>query len=301
VNAARVLVTGATGLIGYELLLVIRSTFNDVHGVARHPGPGPNMHRADLAAPDQVAELLRRVRPSIIIHLAGGKDPDVTRLYTRNVLPTANLLHAAARLKPQPAFIVAGSAAEYGEPAAGHASEFDALYPITDYGRAKLSGSALAEALAANFGIRLCVVRPFNVVSPQLPQATALGNIRHQLLAQQGRLRVIRCGRLDVVRDFVPLSFVAEVLHRLLSLDTWPARLNVCSGVGIELGSILRAMCSILDVEAEVVETLELTSLRAATRVVGDPTLLHGLGLRAEPTPETLAQLMLSTGLHATV
>jgi nucleoside-diphosphate-sugar epimerase len=289
----RVLVTGSTGLIGEALVESLRDRPFEVHGVARTVRADSSTHRADLSVPAQVADLLDRVNPSVIVHLAGGRETDVARLYASNVLTTVNLLQAAARLESPPAFITVGSAAEYGEPAGGIASESDPAHPLTEYGRAKLAASALAQSLAGDAQIRLCIVRPFNVVSPHLPASTALGNMRQQLVTQQGKTRVVRCGRLDVVRDFVPLKFVVEVLSRLLDVDDWPRVLNVCSGTGIELGSVLHAMGVLVDAEVRPLAIPELTRIPAAARIVGDSSLLHGLGLHCEPTPELLARLMI--------
>jgi nucleoside-diphosphate-sugar epimerase len=289
----RVLVTGSTGLIGEPLLESLRNRSVEAHGVSRTAMTGPLTHRADLSAPEETAALLARVKPSAIVHLAGGRERDIGRLYESNVLTTVNLLQAAARLKSPPAFITTGSAAEYGEPAGGIASEAGAARPVTEYGRAKLAASALAQSLSTSSGIRLCIVRPFNVVSPHLPSATALGNMRQQLIAQTGIHRVVRCGRLDIVRDFVPLQFVVEVFSRLLELGEWPRLLNACSGIGIELGSVLRAMADCFDAEVCVTPVPELMGIPAAARIVGDATLLHALGLHCDPTAASLARLLI--------
>ena len=294
-NETRVLVTGSTGLIGAPLLESLRARSIEAHGVSRTATTGPFTHRADLSVPAQTADLLARLSPSVIIHLAGGRERDLERLYVSNVLTTVNLLQAAARQESPPAFITAGSAAEYGEPVEGIASESTPARPVSEYGRAKLAASALAQALSASSGRSLCVVRPFNVVSPHLPSTTALGNMRQELTTQTGTPRVVRCGRLDVVRDFIPLDFVVEVFSRLLDLDEWPPVLNVCSGIGIELGGVLRAAAECLDVEVQVVPVPELMNIPAASKIVGDASVLHGLGLHCEPTAASLARLLLGT------
>ena len=294
-SETRVLVTGSAGLIGAPLLELLRGRSIEAHGVSRTASTDSLTHRADLSVPEEAANLLARVKPSVIVHLAGGPERDLERLYESNVLTTVNLLQAAARLESPPAFITAGSAAEYGEPAGGLASESAPARPVTEYGRAKLAASALAQGLSASSGIRLCIVRPFNIVSPYLPSTTALGNMRAQLLAQTGTPRVVRCGKLDIVRDFVPLQFVVDVFSRLLDLDDWPRLLNACSGIGIELGSVLHAAAEFLDVEARVVPVPELMEIPAAAQIVGDASLLHRLGLHCEPTAASLARLLVDT------
>ena len=144
------------------------------------------------------------------------------------------------------------------------------------------------------FGLRLCVVRPFNVVSPALPETTALGNMRSQLVAQHTDVRTIRCGRLDVVRDFVPVKFVVDVLVGLLAVEPWPDVLNICTGVGIELGDLLLAMAAVVDADVDVSPVQELVEIAAPQRIIGDPALLGELGFECRPTPRSLAAAMLA-------
>jgi GDP-4-dehydro-6-deoxy-D-mannose reductase len=290
-----VLVTGSTGLIGAPLITLLQGRGFEAHGVSRAASNDSLTHRADLTLADTTAALLERVRPSVVIHLAGGRESTLERLRESNVTPTANLLRAAMRLESPPAVIIAGSAAEYGEPADGVASESAVPGPVTDYGRVKLEASDLARSIARGSGIRLCIVRPFNIVSPDLPSASALGNMRRQLLGETGHHRVVRCGRLDVVRDFVPLDFVLEAFIRLLDLDEWPDVLNVCSGVGIELACVLHALASELDVEVSTVPVPELVAIPAADTIVGDATVIRALGLICEPTAASLAHVLLGS------
>jgi GDP-4-dehydro-6-deoxy-D-mannose reductase len=285
-----VLVTGSTGLIGAALLRFLRDLGFEAHGAARTATTDPLTHGADLCVAEEALGLLALVSPAVVIHLAGGRER--SRLYESIVAPTLNVLNAAARLEPPPSVITAGSAAEYGEPVDGVASESIPPRPVTDYGRAKLAASNVAREIAVASDLRLCIVRPFNIVSPDLPSTSALGNMRVQLLAEKGKHRVVRCGRLDVIRDFVPLGFVLDVLVRLLDLETWPEILNVCSGVGIELESVLHAMADELDVDVSTVPVPELVAIPAATRIVGDATLLRALGLVCEPTPRSLGCLL---------
>ena len=68
--------------------------------------------------------------------------------------------------------------------------------------------------------------------------------------------------------------------------------LNVCSGVGIELESVLRAMADELDVDVSTVPVAELVAIPSASRIVGDATLLRALGLVCEPTAGSLGCLL---------
>jgi len=294
--ATPILVTGATGLIGQELIreLSPRQALWEVHTASRSESGLPGHHRCDLSVADETFALIEQVEPSAVVHLAGGTSPDRHELLAGNVLSTVNLMNAAARL-PRPAYcIVFGSAAEYGDTSQSPIGEEAPLRPVSEYGRAKVAGTTLAESLSRARGIPLTVLRPFNVVSPRLPASTALGNMRRQLLSAEGSERTVTCGRLDLVRDYVPVSSVAEVALHLLAKPVPGQILNVCSGIGISLGSILDAMARRLGVSLRIVQSPELLAIPAAPRVVGDPSrLFQEAGIRIEVTAESLAQILL--------
>ncbi|MEA2604697.1 MAG: GDP-4-dehydro-6-deoxy-D-mannose reductase [Acidobacteriota bacterium] len=289
-----VLITGATGLIGQELMRSLRS-LPQVHTASRSASSLPGHHPCDLSRLEESFALVERVRPAAVVHLAGGTSPSRHELYEKNVLSTVNLMNAVSRL-PHPAYcIVAGSAAEYGDTSRPLIDEAAPLSPVSEYGRAKVAQTTLAESIARARGIPLTILRPFNVVSPWLPPSTALGNMRRQLLGSEGPERTVTCGRLDLVRDWVPLPALVEVILALLARPAPDQVLNVCSGVGIPLGSILEAMAERLGVTLRIVQTPELLAIPAAPRAVGDPTRLAQLtGIRIAATARGLAEILLT-------
>lgn len=288
----KILVTGATGLIGVPLLARLRGQGLEAYGVSRSAS-GPFSHAADLGSLSDAEELVARVEPTTIVHLVGGAHGDERLLYELNARTLTNVMHAAARHSRCPTVIALGSAAEYGEPPDGVASELSPTRPVSAYGRAKLQATSLARAFSDSNGVPLSVVRPFNIVSPRLPVDSALGNLRRQLMQQTGPRRVVRCGRIDVVRDFVPLDFVVDVLAAIALVLDPPPVLNVCSGTGIVLADVLDAMASHIGAIVDVEPVPELIAIPAPLRIVGDPRLLAELHLSCEPTPASLARVLL--------
>lgn len=289
-----VLVTGATGLLGSQVVPRLREAEVEVQCVSRSEEPSSLSHRADLSDAGAALEVVASISPRAILHLAGTQQGAPSQLHADNVLATANLMQAAARVEPRPAIVVVGSAAEYGAPMNGVVTERSPLRPVGEYGRTKAAASMRARELADRFDLRLCIARPFNVVSPALPETTALGNMRSQLVAQHTDVRTIRCGRLDVVRDFVPLEFVVDVLVGLFAVEQWPDVLNICTGVGIELGDLLHAMAAVVGANVDVSPVQELVEIAAPQQIVGDPALLGGFGFECWPTPRSLAAVMMA-------
>lgn len=292
--SGRVLVTGATGLVGREVLRALDAGTWEVASTSRSPANLPRHHACDLSDPGAVRDLLAEACPEVIVHLAGGTAANRHELYRKNVLATVHLLESAAQLTERPYCLVFGSAAEYGDVSAEPIAESAPLRPVSDYGRAKAAQTAVAESLGRARGLPLTVLRPFNLVSPDLPDSSALGNLRRQLLASPAPRPAVECGRLDVVRDWVPIGFVAQVVRRLVEGPVPGRTLNVCSGVGIALGRVLAAMAERLGVQPRLIEKPELIARPAALRVVGDPAALRAAtGLSVTPTPASLAELLL--------
>jgi nucleoside-diphosphate-sugar epimerase len=283
----RILLTGASGLIGEELHPRLRAAGFEVAPTSRSGVP-----RADLADRRQVDELMRS-RPEAVVHLAGGQRGDPLALYRDNVLTTVHVLAAAAELASPPYCIVFGSAAEYGG-GAGPLAESAPLRPLSDYGRAKAAQTMLARVIAERQGLALTVLRPFNIVSPRLPATAALGSMRDQLRSQSGSRRRVRCGRLDVVRDYVPVTAVAESVLRMLATPR-PGVFNVASGVGLRLEDIVVAMARQLGAELTTEVDPELAALPAPPTAIGDPAALRAaIGLEIGATPASVAAMVLS-------
>ncbi|MGQ0623875.1 MAG: NAD-dependent epimerase/dehydratase family protein [Sporichthyaceae bacterium] len=290
----RVLVTGADGVIGRALVPVLATHGHETHTSGRRASSASRHHVADLSVPRCAHDLIDRLAPDAIAHLAGGPAADRHELYRANVLTTIAVAQAAAALGTRPHLLVVGSAAEYGDNAGIPLTEAAALRPVSEYGGAKVAASTLAESLAGPGDFSLTIARPFNVVSADQPATTALGNLRAQLLQGEHRRRLIRCGRLDVIRDFVPLDFVAQSLARLIG-GTHEGTYNICSGIGISVHSILLAMAAHLGVEVALEPQPDLLALPGADTVIGDPSRLAALGLSCAPTAESMAQLCLAT------
>ena len=289
----RVLVTGARGLIGATLVNRLTAEGHEVHTTGRRPSDAARHQVADLADPTQARAALDAAAPEAVVHLAGGPAADRHELYRSNVLTTVAVLEAAGDLTVPPHVVVVGSAAEYGEGQGIPLTEAAPLRPVTEYGRAKVAATTLAEVIGRERPVPLAVARPFNVVSAGLPPSTALGNLRRQLLEQDGPRRVVRCGRVDVVRDFVPLDFVAGALATIAT-GRHQGTFNLCSGTGIRLDAILEAMADQLSVDLVVDLQPDLLAIPAADHVVGAAERIRELGLTSTPTAAGLARLCLA-------
>lgn len=297
----RVLVTGATGLIGRAVVPALRQAGYDVITSSRSAICGSDHITADLADRSQADALLRVADPQVLLHLAGGPASSPSDLIRSNVDITSTLLQAlASREAPLQRLVVVGSAAEYGEGQGRPLREDDPATPVSSYGRAKLAQRLLVEVMSEHVAGSTVLARPFNVVAPDLPASTPLGNLRRQLAStgESGRVHV-SCGRLDLLRDFLSVSSVAEGLVQLVGVLAPPAVVNLCSGRATLMSDLFEAVAQRSGRQVTFVQDEALARLPAAASVVGDAGLAGKLGLiRAESVHE-LASVLLE-GIPAT-
>jgi nucleoside-diphosphate-sugar epimerase len=292
----RVLVTGATGLLGRALVPALQRGGHDVVTTGRSWQETGQHIPADLTDRGHVRRLLRQARPRVVLHLAGGPAGDAMAMVRNNVHATSTLLDEMRALDQHvDRLVVAGSAAEYGAGDGAPVGEDAPVAPVTPYGRAKAAQYHVSQLLGDHVARHTVHVRPFNIVSPNLPTSSSLGNLRRQLLPLVGRgPRRVVCGRLDIERDFVAISTVVDAFDALVDLPDPPAVLNVCSGVSLRLADVFREAVAQSGHDVDLVQDPQLTSLPAARSVVGDPARLISMGLHEHVDAAALAAVLLA-------
>lgn len=173
----RCLITGGTGFIGANLARRLLSDGHDVHLLVRpgHQGwrikdinKDVTLHQIDLTRAARLSNVLRRVRPDWVFHLAAyGAYPaqkDFSQMLAVNLQGTINLLEAAGQADVA-AFVNVGSSSEYGFK--DHApSEEEALVPNSDYALTKAYGSLYCQSAAVRLNMKVVTLRPYSVYGP---------------------------------------------------------------------------------------------------------------------------------------
>jgi len=290
----KVLLTGGTGLIGREVVNHLRAEPSIITICTSRRGDGNSVAKGDLLDRYEVRAMLRAIKPDCIVHLAGGVTQDVWR---DNVEATDNLLSSLALTQSRARIVLAGSSAEYGGAAVGERIHEDAFVrPITEYGRAKAMQVMRARAFAAEHGSDLVVIRPFQVVAPEMPRSSAVGNALAQMSQSSRSVVNLALGRTSIVRDFVPASFVARAVVGLVISPQLQGTYNICSGHGRTVLELVDAIAARLGLETKIKDDLELMSLVGPASMVGDPTnLQRDLGLLSQPSLEDLAAYLTNT------
>lgn len=202
------------------------------------------------------------------------------KYYGNNTRNTLGLLEACVRHNIQ-RFIFSSTAAVYGFPDGGVASEESALAPINPYGTSKLMSEWMLRDTAAAHGIQYVALRYFNVAGadPQArmgqrtPEATHLIKVACQ--AALGMRESIGIYGTDYptpdgtgIRDYIHIEDLASAhLCALQYLENGgiPTAMNVGYGRGSSVREVLKLVREVSGVDFRTVE---------AGRRPGDPASL---------------------------
>jgi threonine 3-dehydrogenase len=179
----KILLTGAGGQIGHDLIGALVAQGHEVVSTDLAPRPPSHAHasgvaweRLDVTDPAAVQHTFTEIRPDLVFHLAailsasGEANPRLA--YDVNQTGTWNVLEASRRAKVK-RLIFTSSIAVFGPPPGGTlpdpTPDDTALHPTTMYGVTKVSGELLCAYYRSRYGIDCRGVRFPGLISAAMP------------------------------------------------------------------------------------------------------------------------------------
>jgi UDP-glucose 4-epimerase len=290
-STSTVLVTGGAGYIGSHtvLQLVARGervvVLDDLSTGFRQAVRDTPFVKGNVGDRQLVDSLLAEHRVDTIIHFAAHtivpeSVSDPLKYYGNNTCATRSLLEAASRAGVKH-FVFSSTAAVYGIPASGLASEDSQTQPINPYGTSKLMSEWMLRDLCAATPMRHVALRYFNVAGSdpdgRIGQSTAKATLLVKVAAEHavGKRSHVSVFGTDYptpdgtgVRDYIHVTDLATAhLNALDYLRAGGASLtaNVGYGHGYSVREVLDSV--------ERIAGTKLT-VREEPRRAGDPPSL---------------------------
>ena len=282
-----VLVTGVDGFAGSHLSELLLQKRYEVHGTIRKEIPDPRAelrpevvcHPVDLLDRERVAEVVARVRPAFVFHLAALSSPaasweDPAATITNNVGGQANLLDALVRVSPKARVLVVGSTDEYGRVAGRNRrlNEDTELRPLSPYAVSKVAQDYLALQYYLSRELSCVRVCPFNHAGPRQAPQFAVASFAQQIarieLGKQTRLKV---GNLKARRDFTDVRDMAAAYLLALTKGKAGDVYNLGSGKAVALGEILKTLTGMSKSKIQLERDPTRTRVAEAEVYVCDP------------------------------
>jgi nucleoside-diphosphate-sugar epimerase len=296
----RVLVTGAAGFVGGHLLPAITAQLPDAVVI---PLTQQDCDITDAAA---VEALIARTAPDACIHLAAiaaipaaRRDPALA--WRVNLDGTLHLARALAVHCPKARLLFISSADIYGASfrAGLPLDETAVLAPRNTYAATKAAADLALGAMAAESGLRVVRLRPFNHTGPGQSAEYVLSAFARQVVRIKAGLQapVMRTGDLAAERDFLDVRDVCAAYASALTADLPSGTiLNLASGTTRPVGAVLETLLRLEGVEARIERAAELLRPSDIPRAIGDAGLARArlAWAPAIPWEQTLRDLLAS-------
>ena len=246
----KALITGSRGFVGGYLRAELEANGYEVVGI--DVCAGDKTVQADLMNCEQMKNVVEKVQPDAVFHLAG--QANVARSWQIpqqtveiNVVGAINLLEAVKTVKPDTRVVLVGSSDQYGVlgDAGRLVKETTPTNPQTPYAVSKQAQEEMARVYARAYGMNICMTRSFNHGGAGQKEGFMIPDFAAGIVRiEKGLADCLRVGNLTARRDFTHVKDAVRA-YRLIAEKGYAGEIyNVGSGVTYSAQEILDKLCA---------------------------------------------------------
>ena len=250
-----ILILGGFGFIGSNIIEALLNTnvFNiivfEFKGVSSIFADRVRVYRGDFNNEEDLEEVFQNNKVDIVIHLISTTVPatsndNIEYDITSNLIGTIRLLNIMVRYNVMKIVFLSSGGTVYGEIVEEKASEDHPTYPISSYGVVKLSIEKYLYLYHRLHNIDYLILRVSNPYGPYHnsdKQGFINVVIRRILRGEE----IVIWGDGTIVRDFIYVKDLANIIARLLEMNFYNHIINIGSGKGYSINQILEYIAEI--------------------------------------------------------
>ncbi|MBO5104410.1 MAG: GDP-mannose 4,6-dehydratase [Ruminococcus sp.] len=299
----KALIIGAGGFVGGYLIRELSNYGYEVH--ATHL-PSENInencfsHVLDIMRKDDISELINKVKPDIIYHLAAQssvalswKKPQLTAEI--NIIGSINVMES---LPDNTRLILVGSGEEYGfiRENACPIKETENLNPANIYAVSKVCAGMIGRIYHSTYNKDIIIVRAFNHSGAGQAETFVISDFCKQIAEIEKGLRPpeILTGNLSAKRDFTDVRDIVRAYRLLGEKGISGKTYNVGRGQAVSIEYILNMAIELSEVP--IVHSIDPNRLRASDIPIIEPDvseILRDTGWKAEiPVEKTVSDTL---------
>lgn len=264
----RVLITGASGFVGYHIATYLQSTQPDIilHGTVldsnqRLSPAYAHRYEIDLRDTEQVLDILETSQPDAIYHLAAQafvprsfEDPWET--LENNIRSQLNIIEGCLKLGIQPRILVISSAEVYGEVSTNQMpmDENTPLRPTNPYSVSKVTQDMMGLQYYLSHQLPIMRARAFNHIGPGQSTRFVAPSFANQIALIEANQQepFIYVGNLEAKRDFTDVRDIVRAYALIVEKGTPGQAYNVASGKAYSIQYLLDTLLTYSEIDIDI-------------------------------------------------
>lgn len=305
----KVLITGIAGFAGSHLAerlarhsevwgLHIDANLSNLAGIQ-----GINLIECDLTDYEKLREIIKKLRPHSVYHLAGQSMPSYSfghpgETLRTNIFSTLNIFEAITECSPETVVLNIGSGDEYGDVSEDElpVSEKAELRPLNPYAVSKVTQDLLAFQYWKSKGLKAVRARPFNHIGPRQSESFVTAEFAKRIAEiEAGKIKekTLMVGNLDAAKDFSDVRDMVAAYELLVEKGSPGEVYNICSGTAYRIKDIAEKLLSFSEEDIEIVQDPAKKRPTDTVAIYGDNSRVKSLGWSPKHTfDETLRVLL---------
>jgi nucleoside-diphosphate-sugar epimerase len=247
---ANILVTGATGFIGTNLIYRLIDSKDNISIFIHNKSNTEhikkiilksNIHEVDFTKFDTIKKKIKKIKPDIIYHLAAygvyTNQKNYNGIINTNVIGTLNLFRAISEHADVNKIVNLGSSFEY-KPQSKKIKEDDKTNPQTIYGISKVAQTNIAQHFCVQEKLPITSLRVFNTYGPFENKNRLIPSIILAALSNEK----IHINNPEDVRDFIFVKDVVEALIKVSKIKHHNEIFNIGTSKGYTVRQIVKKL-----------------------------------------------------------